>query len=81
MVARAVRRRRGRRVEMQRQGSPPGYAWAIFDRIFARWCEWARGEWRGSQVVRQRSAKPLFAGSIPARASGCSIETLNVGQR
>ena len=24
---------------------------------------------RGSQVVRQRSAKPLFAGSIPARAS------------
>jgi hypothetical protein len=25
--------------------------------------------WRGSQVVRQRSAKPLFAGSIPARAS------------
>ena len=28
-----------------------------------------RGPRRGSQVVRQRSAKPLFAGSIPARAS------------
>ena len=26
--------------------------------------------WRGSQVVRQRSAKALYAGSIPARASG-----------
>jgi preprotein translocase subunit SecG len=25
--------------------------------------------WRDSQVVRQRSAKPLFAGSIPAHAS------------
>ena len=25
--------------------------------------------WRGSQVVRSRSAKPLFAGSIPAPAS------------
>ena len=25
--------------------------------------------WRGSQVVRPRSAKPLCAGSIPARAS------------
>jgi hypothetical protein len=24
---------------------------------------------RGSQVVRQRSAKPLFVGSIPTRAS------------
>ena len=24
---------------------------------------------RGTQVVRERSAKPLFAGSIPARAS------------
>src|SRR5947208_16658397 len=24
--------------------------------------------WRGSQVVRSRSAKPLFAGSIPAPA-------------
>ena len=26
-------------------------------------------DWRGSQVVRQRSAKPLFGGSIPPRAS------------
>src|ERR1039457_6893443 len=26
-------------------------------------------EGRGSQVVRQRSAKPLFVGSIPTRAS------------
>ena|SRR5439155_5789595 len=26
-------------------------------------------KWRGSQVVRSRSAKPLFAGSIPAPAS------------
>ena len=25
--------------------------------------------WRGTQVVRERSAKPLCAGSIPARAS------------
>src|SRR6266481_2919865 len=25
-------------------------------------------KWRGSQVVRSRSAKPLFAGSIPAPA-------------
>src|SRR5207237_5509272 len=29
----------------------------------------ARAVWRGSQVVRSRSAKPLFAGSIPAPAS------------
>jgi hypothetical protein len=27
---------------------------------------------RGTQVVRERSAKPLFAGSIPARASNVS---------
>ena len=26
-------------------------------------------EWRGSQVVRPGTANPLFAGSIPARAS------------
>ena len=35
-------------------------------------------QWRGSQVVRQGSAKALFAGSIPALASisngGCSKE-------
>ena len=30
---------------------------------------------RGSQVVRQRSAKPLFAGSIPARASRDDSDT------
>ena len=29
----------------------------------------ALASWRGSQVVRSRSAKPLFAGSIPAPAS------------
>src|SRR5205085_12047356 len=42
-------------------GSPQDY------RLKAR--RHARRTWRGSQVVRQRSAKPLFAGSIPARAS------------
>ena len=26
-------------------------------------------EWRGTQVVRERSAKPLCVGSIPTRAS------------
>ena len=31
--------------------------------------KYRRSEWYGSQVVRQRSAKPLFAGSIPARTS------------
>ena len=31
--------------------------------------ELASGLWRGTQVVRERSAKPLCAGSIPARAS------------
>jgi hypothetical protein len=31
-----------------------------------------QGSWRGSQVVRQRSAKPLFGGSIPPRASNLS---------
>ena len=34
----------------------------------------SRWFWRGSQVVRQRSAKPLFAGSIPARASESSYD-------
>ena len=29
---------------------------------------------RGSQVVRQRSAKPLFVGSIPTRASKISLQ-------
>ena len=29
--------------------------------------------WRGSQVVRQRSAKPLFSGSNPLRASNVKI--------
>ncbi len=28
---------------------------------------------RGSQVVRQRSAKPLFTGSTPVRASNLSV--------
>ncbi len=37
---------------------PTGYQWSILE-----------GERRGSQVVRQRSAKPLFGGSIPPRAS------------
>ena len=31
--------------------------------------------WRGSQVVRPRSAKPLCAGSIPARASNYESTT------
>ena len=35
----------------------------------------ASSHWRGSQVVRPGSAKPLFAGSIPAPAS--SQETLS----
>ena len=39
--------------------------WGIVARYFA--CSPPR--WRGSQVVRQRSAKPLFVGSIPTRAS------------
>lgn len=38
------------------------------------------GEGRGSQVVRQRSAKPLFAGSIPARAS-CHLNVICRGSR
>jgi hypothetical protein len=29
--------------------------------------------WRGTQVVRERSAKPLCVGSIPTRASGLSF--------
>ena len=33
--------------------------------------------WRGSQVVRQRSAKPLFAGSIPARASFAGVTSFD----
>ena len=28
--------------------------------------------WRGTQVVRERSAKPLYVGSIPTRASNLS---------
>jgi hypothetical protein len=31
--------------------------------------KWKLSTRRGSQVVRQRSAKPLFGGSIPPRAS------------
>ena len=31
---------------------------------------------RGTQVVRERSAKPLHAGSIPARASSVSCHWL-----
>ncbi len=31
---------------------------------------------RGTQVVRERSAKPLCAGSIPARASTFPADTL-----
>ena len=33
---------------------------------------------RGSQVVRQRSAKPLFVGSIPTRASIPQVLELTV---
>jgi hypothetical protein len=29
--------------------------------------------WRGTQVVRERSAKPLCVGSIPTRASKISL--------
>jgi hypothetical protein len=36
---------------------------------FVVFCEENPFNWRGSQVVRQRSAKPLFGGSIPPRAS------------
>ena len=38
-------------------------------------CKWPDGNtqqlryWRGTQVVRERSAKPLYVGSIPTRAS------------
>jgi hypothetical protein len=36
-------------------------------------------KWRGSQVVRSRSAKPLFAGSIPAPAS--KLESFGLRRR
>jgi hypothetical protein len=37
-------------------------------------CEEKRTARRGSQVVRQRSAKPLFGGSIPPRASKLIVQ-------
>jgi hypothetical protein len=42
-----------------------------FDFIVASalFCNYTLREWRGSQVVRQRSAKPLYVGSTPTRAS------------
>ena len=35
-----------------------------------------RGLRRGTQVVRERSAKPLCVGSIPTRASNVSVASL-----
>ncbi len=34
-------------------------------------------KWHGGQVVRRQSAKLLYAGSIPARASFVIIDLLN----
>src|SRR5437867_7348986 len=43
-------------------------------------CKWPDGNtqqlryWRGTQVVRERSAKPLYVGSIPTRASNLFLQ-------
>ena len=36
---------------------------------------------RGTQVVRERSAKPLYVGSIPTRASTSILQIPNVYRR
>src|SRR5436189_5426273 len=45
------------------------YLRSALDTTAATTILFALAHWRGSQVVRSRSAKPLFAGSIPAPAS------------
>ena len=53
----------GRKVKLAALGV---LTWGVGVALFLRV---ALPSWRGSQVVRQRSAKPLFVGSIPTRAS------------